>query len=609
METLTCYYKISDNVVLELDKLGQTLESYIYYLLSNEYFFRYEIDSDQEHLELLGALSTGYYKNLDWNVPQGTEILDSEWNEFFNSEKFLPLELHQSNEKIFRCSFLGSTEKKQHYQEYVMIPFFGMENSATDPKFRESFQVLNRFIPALKIKFFESQYVIIDETIPIDILLYSFLTRSIVCFVGISPPDFVVKKGIFVYTMKDSLQFIEFINQKNWNDYEKVKIHLDKNYDKIHKWMNYQLTLSIGTWNKKFLKTLNRSTSLKIGVFYDLFYKTTTPVINIKEALSCWKTVEKIKNKNLSQQGEQDEEKIEPKLFIYNTNHPHTPIKLSQSIYLVTPIHEYNLEKMTTIVEPYNLYVYASNTEPKNPWLSIDRSKEKEGILDCFDLVLSDEYEFNKNILFPGYISSWFLPPKTYLEQSATEIEICESKGFEISFLFSLRGMSEPIVSPILTYTYRQFIMDHHDSITNPKLFYITSWNKDLQSKYPTFPVLPDFKECLYHSQYNICVENSKLENYFTEKIIDCFLTHTVPIYIGCSNIGEYFDRRGILFAQSGEEVIDHCNKINSKTYFELFPYVENNYKMIKYILLEYGYPLMSKNYLEFFDHYYNSCA
>jgi hypothetical protein len=41
--------------------------------------------------------------------------------------------------------------------------------------------------------------------------------------------------------------------------------------------------------------------------------------------------------------------------------------------------------------------------------------------------------------------------------------------------------------------------------------------------------------------QYSIAIENCSIENYFTEKINDCFLSYTVPLYYGCSNIGRYF--------------------------------------------------------------------
>ena len=41
--------------------------------------------------------------------------------------------------------------------------------------------------------------------------------------------------------------------------------------------------------------------------------------------------------------------------------------------------------------------------------------------------------------------------------------------------------------------------------------------------------------------RYSIALENSLSPDYWTEKIGDCFLAGTVPIYAGCPNIGDYF--------------------------------------------------------------------
>ena len=41
--------------------------------------------------------------------------------------------------------------------------------------------------------------------------------------------------------------------------------------------------------------------------------------------------------------------------------------------------------------------------------------------------------------------------------------------------------------------------------------------------------------------RYSIAIENTSKPDYWTEKIADCFVTHTVPLYFGATNIGEYF--------------------------------------------------------------------
>lgn len=51
----------------------------------------------------------------------------------------------------------------------------------------------------------------------------------------------------------------------------------------------------------------------------------------------------------------------------------------------------------------------------------------------------------------------------------------------------------------------------------------------------------------LYPYKYSIAIENSSHQNYFTEKISDCFLSYTMPIYQGCPNISDYFDERSFV--------------------------------------------------------------
>ena len=41
--------------------------------------------------------------------------------------------------------------------------------------------------------------------------------------------------------------------------------------------------------------------------------------------------------------------------------------------------------------------------------------------------------------------------------------------------------------------------------------------------------------------KYSIAIENSISNDYFTEKISDCFLAHTFPLYYGCPNLDSYF--------------------------------------------------------------------
>lgn len=57
------------------------------------------------------------------------------------------------------------------------------------------------------------------------------------------------------------------------------------------------------------------------------------------------------------------------------------------------------------------------------------------------------------------------------------------------------------------------------------------------------FHELADKWEGLAPYRYSIAMENSIHPHYWTEKIADCFLAETVPIYSGSSNIADYFPK------------------------------------------------------------------
>jgi len=47
--------------------------------------------------------------------------------------------------------------------------------------------------------------------------------------------------------------------------------------------------------------------------------------------------------------------------------------------------------------------------------------------------------------------------------------------------------------------------------------------------------------------RYSVAVENSFIPGYFTEKIFECFLTNTLPLYYGCPDLERFFDARAFV--------------------------------------------------------------
>ena len=101
---------------------------------------------------------------------------------------------------------------------------------------------------------------------------------------------------------------------------------------------------------------------------------------------------------------------------------------------------------------------------------------------------------------------------------------------------------------------------------------------KKIKSK---IEVLKDFR-------FQIVIENSRKDFWFTEKIIDCFVTGTVPIYYGCPSIYKFFNSNGIITFDSLEKLDEILNNINEYEYSKRMPYIiENSIIANKYLLAE----------------------
>lgn len=59
------------------------------------------------------------------------------------------------------------------------------------------------------------------------------------------------------------------------------------------------------------------------------------------------------------------------------------------------------------------------------------------------------------------------------------------------------------------------------------------------------FNFIDDKADALNDYKFHICIENSFIPDYWTEKMADPLLAYSVPIYAGCKNITDYFNYKG----------------------------------------------------------------
>lgn len=77
---------------------------------------------------------------------------------------------------------------------------------------------------------------------------------------------------------------------------------------------------------------------------------------------------------------------------------------------------------------------------------------------------------------------------------------------------------------------------------------------------------------------FSVAVENSRNGCYFTEKILDCFTTRTVPIYWGCPVLEDYFDMNGVITFESVEELEYIIDNLSKSKYDKMKRAIEYNY-------------------------------
>ena len=86
---------------------------------------------------------------------------------------------------------------------------------------------------------------------------------------------------------------------------------------------------------------------------------------------------------------------------------------------------------------------------------------------------------------------------------------------------------------------------------------------------------------------FSIAMENegpqhlfSPNTDYFSEKLLDCFLTGTIPIYYGNKSISNYFDINGIILLNDPQDIEDIINNISIQFYMDKLKSIQNNYQI-----------------------------
>jgi hypothetical protein len=96
--------------------------------------------------------------------------------------------------------------------------------------------------------------------------------------------------------------------------------------------------------------------------------------------------------------------------------------------------------------------------------------------------------------------------------------------------------------------------------------------------------VIDDKFDGIFPYKYSIAIENYSCNDYWTEKIADCFLSWTMPIYYGARNITKYFPPESMILIDPNnpQESLNIIKRAINDNFFEKsIPYIEEARNLI----------------------------
>jgi hypothetical protein len=213
---------------------------------------------------------------------------------------------------------------------------------------------------------------------------------------------------------------------------------------------------------------------------------------------------------------------------------------------------------------------------------------------------------WNENMLNNTHNSVLFTYNGVTLDNTFINRMNDKEKTFEVSFLCGTKKIVEGHMLRHVVYDIKEqinvpkkwfYVLDDYDHKNNVRPGY-DSYNKDLSHIPIGVDVIGYGRRILFEdSMFNVVIENINQKNWYN-KIGDNFLSKTIPIYWGCSNIGEFgYDERGIIRFKDQNDLIQILNSLTPELYQQMKPYVDYNYEIA---LLDY----FESKITDFFDNF-----
>lgn len=188
-------------------------------------------------------------------------------------------------------------------------------------------------------------------------------------------------------------------------------------------------------------------------------------------------------------------------------------------------------------------------------------------------------YNFHK--LFPDFHNKFDLV-LTHNRELCSLVDNCKWYPWGTSLLDSKDDFKIYEKSKLVTYNYsykswwsgHRFRIKIGDQLKQNNSFKFVDITGPIQEK-QYLSKLETLKDYFFAVQ----IENQKVDDFFTDKIIDSFLTGTIPIYHGTNNICNYFNKDGIIQFDTYDELLEILSNITPEMYYKKMDAVIENFR------------------------------
>lgn len=185
-----------------------------------------------------------------------------------------------------------------------------------------------------------------------------------------------------------------------------------------------------------------------------------------------------------------------------------------------------------------------------------DFYRNKDWYLSNFDLIFAHDQDVlatGENTRFVPANGSWIKNPK-----------ICDKTKL-VSMISSNKN----------------FTRGHHE-----RLQWVSRLRHSLDLYGRGFNEIESKEQGLCDYMFSVAIENGNYSSYFTEKIIDCFATGTIPVYSGTPDIGDFFDTDGIITLDANFKI----GSLSPDDYYDRLPAIKNNFEAVQDYLMPEDY-------------------